>query len=53
MRILGYRGRACGFGDCACFAKLGHIICADNDIEKIERIKNLDMPFYEIGLETW
>ncbi|MGI6595152.1 MAG: UDP-glucose/GDP-mannose dehydrogenase family protein [Elusimicrobia bacterium] len=53
MRNIGVIGAGhVGLVTAACFAKLGHnVICADNDIEKIERIKNLDMPFYEIGLE--
>jgi UDPglucose 6-dehydrogenase len=36
----------------ACFSKLGNkVICCDNDREKIEKIKNLIIPFYEPGLE--
>lgn len=36
----------------ACFAKIGHwVICADNDEEKIRKLKNLEMPFYEPKLE--
>ena len=36
----------------ACFSKLGNkVICCDNDREKIEKIKNLIMPYYEPGLE--
>lgn len=41
-----------GLVTAACFAKLGNsVICADNDREKIERIKKVDIPFYEPGLE--
>ena len=36
----------------ACFAKLGHnVIGADNDPSKIEKLKKLQMPIYEPGLE--
>jgi len=36
----------------ACFAKLGHtVIGADNDPSKIQKLKNLQMPIYEPGLE--
>jgi len=53
MRRIGVIGAGhVGLVTAACFAKLGHwVICADNDKEKIERIKNLDIPFYEPGLE--
>jgi len=53
MRRIGVIGAGhVGLVTAACFAKLGHwVICADNDKEKIERIKNLDVPFYEPGLE--
>ncbi len=41
-----------GLVTAACFARLGHrVVCADNDVEKVERLKRLDMPFYEPGLE--
>ena len=41
-----------GLVTAGCFAKLGYeVICGDNDIKKIEGIKNLIMPFYEPGLE--
>ena len=53
MRRIGVIGAGhVGLVTAACFAKLGHwVICADNDKEKIEGIKNLDVPFYEPGLE--
>ncbi|MCM8803836.1 MAG: UDP-glucose/GDP-mannose dehydrogenase family protein [Candidatus Omnitrophica bacterium] len=36
----------------ACFSKLGNkVIICDNDIEKIKKLKNLKIPFYEPGLE--
>ena len=36
----------------ACFAKLGHtVVGADNDPSKIEKLKKLQMPIYEPGLE--
>jgi len=53
MRKIGVIGAGhVGLVTAACFAKLDHlVVCADNDKEKIERIKNLDIPFYEPGLE--
>jgi UDPglucose 6-dehydrogenase len=53
MRTIGVIGAGhVGLVTAACFAKLGHwVICADNDKEKVERIKNFDIPFYEPGLE--
>ena len=36
----------------ACFSKLGHtVVGADNDPSKIEKLKKLQMPIYEPGLE--
>ncbi|MCM8764686.1 MAG: UDP-glucose/GDP-mannose dehydrogenase family protein [Candidatus Omnitrophica bacterium] len=36
----------------ACFAKLGNmVICVDNDKEKIKKLKNGIVPFYEPGLQ--
>ncbi|MFH1478623.1 MAG: UDP-glucose/GDP-mannose dehydrogenase family protein [Candidatus Omnitrophota bacterium] len=44
----GYVGLVTG----ACFSELGHkVFCVDNDKGKIELLKNLKMPFYELGLE--
>jgi UDPglucose 6-dehydrogenase len=40
-----------GLVTAGCFARLGHrVVCADNNVDKIEKIKNLEMPFYEPGL---
>jgi len=37
----------------ACFAELGHsVICMDDDVKKIEGLKNNVLPFYEPGLEV-
>jgi UDPglucose 6-dehydrogenase len=37
----------------ACFAKLGNnVICADNDSEKIKKLNQHILPFYEPGLNT-
>ena len=36
----------------ACLAELGHTsICDDDDVRKIEMLKNGQMPFYEPGLK--
>lgn len=53
MRNIGIIGAGhVGLTTAACFSKLGNkVICCDNDKEKIEKIKNLIMPFYEPGLE--
>ncbi|HOJ40750.1 MAG TPA: FAD-dependent oxidoreductase, partial [bacterium] len=53
MRNIGVIGAGhVGLVTAACFARLGHrVVCADNDVEKVERLKRLDMPFYEPGLE--
>ncbi len=53
MRNIGVIGAGhVGLVTAACFAKLGHnVSCADNDKQKIERIRNFDIPFYEPGLE--
>ncbi len=45
----GYVGLVTG----ACFADLGNnVICVDNDTEKVKKLKNLTIPFYEPGLEN-
>ncbi len=45
----GYVGLVTG----ACFADLGHeVICVDNDIEKVKKLKNNEIPFYEPGLDN-
>ncbi len=44
----GYVGLVTG----ACFSEIGHeILCVDNDHEKIQMLKNLELPIYEEGLE--
>ena len=43
----GYVGLTTG----ACFARLGHdVICADIVPEKVERLRNGDVPIHEAGL---
>ncbi len=45
----GYVGLVTG----ACFADLGNeVICVDNDLEKIKKLKSNKIPFYEPGLEN-
>jgi len=53
MRNIGVVGAGhVGLVTAACLAKIGHrVVCADNDVEKIENLKKLIMPFYEPGLE--
>ncbi|MDZ4806323.1 MAG: UDP-glucose/GDP-mannose dehydrogenase family protein [Candidatus Eisenbacteria bacterium] len=44
----GYVGLVSG----ACFADFGNtVICVDKDAGKVERLKNGEIPFYEIGLD--
>lgn len=52
MKKIGVVGAGhVGLVTAGCFAKLGYkVFCTDNDIEKIEKIKKLIMPFYEPGL---
>jgi UDPglucose 6-dehydrogenase len=53
MRRIGVVGAGhVGLVTAACFARLGHtVVCADNDTDKICRLKKLEMPFFESGLE--
>ncbi|MCK9265597.1 UDP-glucose/GDP-mannose dehydrogenase family protein [bacterium] len=53
MKKIGIIGAGhVGLVTAGCFAKLGHtVICADKDIDKIEKINKLEMPFYEPGLK--
>ncbi len=45
----GYVGLVTG----ACFADLGNeVICVDNDLEKVKKLKNNEIPFYEPGLDN-
>ena len=44
----GYVGLVSG----ATFSELGHnVLCIDNDAEKVEKLKNMEMPIYEDGLQ--
>ncbi|HMP73648.1 MAG TPA: UDP-glucose/GDP-mannose dehydrogenase family protein [Kiritimatiellia bacterium] len=44
----GYVGLVTG----ACFSDWGHnVLCVDNDQRKVDMLKRLEMPIYEIGLE--
>ncbi|MFH0908716.1 MAG: UDP-glucose/GDP-mannose dehydrogenase family protein [bacterium] len=44
----GYVGLVTG----ACFAEWGHkVLCVDNDEKKVQMLRSLHMPIYEVGLE--
>lgn len=53
MRNIGIVGAGhVGLVTAGCFAKMGNnVICCDNDRNKIKKLKELKMPFYEPGLE--
>lgn len=53
MKNIGVIGAGhVGLVTAGCFAKLGHnVVCADNDVDKIKKIKSFTMPFYEPGLQ--
>jgi len=53
MRKIGVIGAGhVGLVTAGCFAKMGnYVVCCDNDREKIRKLKKLEMPFYEPGLE--
>ena len=45
----GYVGLVTG----TCFAEMGNnVICVDNDIKKLEKLKNAEVPIYEPGLDV-
>jgi len=51
MKILiigtGYVGLVSG----TCFAEMGHeVVCVDNDLAKIEKLNNNEVPFFEPSL---
>lgn len=44
----GYVGLVTG----TCFAEMGHdVMCVDNDKRKVDMLKRLEMPIYEVGLQ--
>jgi len=53
MRNIGVIGAGhVGLVTASCFAKMGNnVVCCDNEIEKIKKLKNLEIPFYEPYLE--
>lgn len=53
MRKIGVVGAGhVGLVTAACFAEMGNsVICCDNDKEKVKKLNEMKMPFYEPGLE--
>ncbi len=53
MRKIGVVGAGhVGLVTAACFAEMGNsVICCDNDKEKIKKLNEMKIPFYEPGLE--
>ena len=53
MRKIGVVGAGhIGLVTAACFAEMGNsVICCDNDKEKIKKLNEMKIPFYEPELE--
>ncbi|MFM8454075.1 MAG: UDP-glucose dehydrogenase family protein [Gammaproteobacteria bacterium] len=53
MKLLVVGAGYVGLVSATCFAEFGFdVICVDQDAEKIKRLKNLEIPIYEPGLEN-